>query len=289
MKKILILSGKGGTGKTTLSSSLIRLLDAKAYADCDVDAPNLHLVMDEENEPIKSDFKGLPAAYIDPKRCISCDLCRQNCRFDAIANNSGYMVNDLSCEGCMVCTLVCPADAIEMVPRVTGYLSLYKNDHVFSTAELKMGSGNSGLLVTEVKKNLCSNSKDANLAIIDGSPGIGCPVIASISGVDLVILVSEPTISGFSDMERIIKTSEGFPAKVAVCVNKYDLHLRNTENIIEYCKGKGIPFVGKIPFDKEAPSLINQGKTLSDKEGPAKDSIIGIMGRSLEILNKGDK
>lgn len=289
MKKILVLSGKGGTGKTTLSSSLIRLLDAKAYADCDVDAPNLHLVMDEENEPIKSDFRGLPAAYIDPERCISCDLCRQNCRFDAIAINSSYMVNDHSCEGCKVCTLVCPADAIEMVPRVTGYLSLYKNNHVFSKAELKMGSGNSGLLVTEVKKNLFANSKDADLAIIDGSPGIGCPVIASISGVDLVILVSEPTISGFSDMERIIKTSEGFPAKVAVCVNKYDLHLKNTENIIEFCKGKRIPFVGTIPFEKDAPSLINQGKTLADKEGLAKDSIIHIMGRSLEILNKGDK
>lgn len=289
MKKILILSGKGGTGKTTLSSSLIRLLDARAYADCDVDAPNLHLVMDEENEPAKSDFMGLPTAYIDPARCISCDLCRQNCRFDAIANNGSYIVNDNACEGCKVCTLVCPADAIEMVPRVTGYLSLYKNDHVFSTAELKMGSGNSGLLVTEVKKNLYKNSEDAELAIIDGSPGIGCPVIASISGVDLVILVSEPTISGFSDMERIIKTSEGFPAKVAVSVNKYDLHLQNTEKIIEYCNDKNIPFVGTIPFDKDVPSLINQGKTLADKEGTAKDSIIQIMERSIDLLNKGDK
>lgn len=289
MKKILVLSGKGGTGKTTLSSSLIRLLDAKAYADCDVDAPNLHLVMNEENEPVKSDFMGLPTAYIDPARCISCDLCRQNCRFEAITNSGAYIVNDHACEGCKVCTLVCPADAIEMVQRVTGHLSLYKNDHVFSTAELKMGSGNSGLLVTEVKKNLYTSSKETDLAIIDGSPGIGCPVIASISGVDLVIIVSEPTISGFSDMERIVKTSEGFPAKVAVCVNKYDLHLQNTEKIIEYCNDKNIPFVGTIPFDKDVPSLINQGKTLADKEGTAKDSIIQIMERSIDLLNEGDK
>jgi len=288
MKKILILSGKGGTGKTTLSSSLIRLLDAKAYADCDVDAPNLHLVMEEENEPLKSDFLGLPAAYIDPAKCISCDLCRQNCRFDAITNINGYIVNDHACEGCKVCTLVCPSDAIEMVPRVIGHLSLYKNGHVFSTAELKMGSGNSGLLVTEVKKHLYVNSKNADIAIIDGSPGIGCPVIASISGVDLVILVSEPTISGFSDMERIIKTSEGFWAKVAVCVNKFDLHLENTEKIISYCSENGIPFVGTIPFDKDASSLINQGKTLADKDGPARDSIIKIMERSMKILNEGD-
>lgn len=288
MKKILVLSGKGGTGKTTLASSLIKILDAKAYADCDVDAPNLHLVVEEENEPLKSDFLGLPAAKIDPVRCISCDLCRQNCRFDAITNTNSYMVNYHACEGCKVCTLVCPTDAIEMVPRVTGYLSLYLNGHVFSTAELKMGSGNSGLLVTEVKKNLYVNSKDSDIAIIDGSPGIGCPVIASISGVDLVILVSEPTLSGLSDMERIVKTSEGFPSKVAVCVNKYDLHLKNTENIINYCKEKGIPFVGTIPFDKDAPSLINQGKTLADKDGSARDSIIKIMEKSMKILYKGD-
>lgn len=288
MKKILVLSGKGGTGKTTLASSLIKILDAKAYADCDVDAPNLHLVVEEENEPLKSDFLGLPAAKIDPARCISCDLCRQNCRFDAITNTNSYMVNYHACEGCKVCTLVCPTDAIEMVPRVTGYLSLYLNGHVFSTAELRMGSGNSGLLVTEVKKNLYVNSKDSDIAIIDGSPGIGCPVIASISGVDLVILVSEPTLSGLSDMERIVKTSEGFPSKVAVCVNKFDLHLKNTENIINYCKEKGIPFVGTIPFDKDAPSLINQGKTLADKDGSARDSIIKIMEKSMKILYKGD-
>jgi MinD superfamily P-loop ATPase len=289
LKRLLILSGKGGTGKTTLASSLIKLSDSKAYADCDVDAPNLHLVMTEETEPINSDYYGLPTALIDSEKCISCDLCRQSCRFNAIDVTDGtYVVNQFSCEGCKVCQLVCPVEAVEMVDRVTGRLSLYKNDHVFSTAELEMGSGNSGLLVTEVKKNLYKNVANEELAIIDGSPGIGCPVIASISGIDLVLLVAEPTISGFSDMERIIKTSQGFPAKLAVCVNKFDLHIENTEKIIQYCKTNDIEFVGTIPFDADAPKLVNQGKTLIEKEGPAKDAIEEIYEKSLNILYRED-
>ncbi|MCR3954802.1 MAG: ATP-binding protein [Gudongella sp.] len=285
MKQVLILSGKGGTGKTTLSSSLIKLSGAKAYADCDVDAPNLHLVMDESLEPNKSDFYGLPAAQIDTDKCISCDLCRQKCRFDAIDVTDVYTVDRFACEGCAVCQLVCPADAITMVGRVTGHLKLHENNHIFSTAELCMGSGNSGLLVTEVKKPLKDWNNRAPLAIIDGSPGIGCPVIASISGVDLVVLVTEPTLSGFSDMERIVETSRGFPAGLAVCINKYDLHLKNTETIENYCKNKGIPLLGKIPYDREAVSLVNQGKTLVDKNGPARDAIEEILEGVLGLIN----
>lgn len=283
MKQLLILSGKGGTGKTTLASSLIKISDTRAFADCDVDAPNLHLVMEQDLTPIKTDFYGLDVARINQDKCISCDLCRQSCRFDAINVNDGYVVDSFACEGCAVCTLVCPTDAIDMLPRVTGNLSLYKNDHVFSTAELLMGSGNSGLLVTQVKKDLIENSS-GSLAIIDGSPGIGCPVIASISGVDMVLLVTEPTLSGFSDMERIIQTSRGFPAKIAVCVNKYDLHDENTKKIEDFCKEKGIDFVGKIPFDKAAVSLVNEGLTLVDKEGLSKEAIVGIYNEILKLL-----
>jgi MinD superfamily P-loop ATPase len=285
MKQVLVLSGKGGTGKTTLSSSLIKLSGAKAYADCDVDAPNLHLVMEKSLEPNKSDFYGLPAAQIDTDKCISCDLCRQKCRFDAIDVTDVYTVDRFACEGCAVCQLVCPVDSIEMVGRITGHLQLYQNDHVFSTAELCMGSGNSGLLVTEVKKGLKDWKDKASMAIIDGSPGIGCPVIASISGVDLVVLVTEPTLSGFSDMERIVETSRGFPAKIAVCINKYDLHLKNTETIEKFCMDRGIPLLGKIPYDREAVSLVNKGKTLVDKEGPARDAIKEILVGVLGLIN----
>lgn len=288
MKQLLILSGKGGTGKTTIASSLIKLSNTKAFADCDVDAPNLHLAMEQTLDPINTDFYGLDVARIDQDKCISCDLCRQNCRFDAINVDDGYLVDYFACEGCAVCTLVCPTDAIDMLPRVTGHLSLYKNDHVFSTAELLMGSGNSGLLVTQVKKDLTENS-DAPLAIIDGSPGIGCPVIASISGVDMVLLVTEPTLSGFSDMERIIETSRGFPAKIAVCINKYDLHEANSKKIEQFCDERGISFIGKIPFDKAAVSLVNDGLTLVDKEGLSKEAIEGIYNNITKLLYGEEK
>lgn len=288
MKQLLILSGKGGTGKTTVASSLIKISSTKAFADCDVDAPNLHLVMEQATKPTITDFYGLDVAKINQDKCISCDLCRQNCRFDAISSNDGYLVDNFACEGCAVCTLVCPTDAIDMLPRITGNLSLYKNDHVFSTAELLMGSGNSGLLVTQVKKDLIDNT-DAPLAIIDGSPGIGCPVIASISGVDMVLLVTEPTLSGFNDMERIIQTSRGFPAKIAVCINKYDLHEENTAKIEKFCKDKEIEFVGKIPFDKAAVSLVNDGLTLVDKEGLSKKAIEDINTNIMNLLYGEEK
>lgn len=284
MKQLLIISGKGGTGKTTVASSLIKLSKAKAFADCDVDAPNLHLIMKENVKAKKTDFYGLDMAKIDKDKCISCDLCRENCRFDAINNEKGYIVDSFSCEGCGVCEFICPEDAIQMVPRVIGNLELYKGKDTFSTAELIMGSGNSGLLVTEVKKQLIDNTKDESLAIIDGSPGIGCPVIASISGVDMALIVTEPSISGYTDMKRIIETSKGFPVKIAVCINKYNLHKANAEKIEEFCKKEDLLFLGNIPYDESAVSLINKGLTLVDSEGPSKEAINNIYNKLLKEL-----
>ncbi|HQN68937.1 MAG TPA: 4Fe-4S binding protein, partial [Anaerolineaceae bacterium] len=219
MKQVLILSGKGGTGKTTVASAFIKLSNAKAYADCDVDAPNLHLISDWQTEPKRSDYFGLDKAQIDPQLCVQCDACRQNCRFDAIIAGESYQVNPYACEGCGVCAYVCPAQAIKMVPSVDGDLMLYADaEKTFSTAQLKMGSGTSGLLVTQVKKQMKEHATDADLAFIDGSPGIGCPVIASLSGVDMVLVVAEPSISGISDMQRIIHTAARFGVKIAVCI-----------------------------------------------------------------------
>jgi MinD superfamily P-loop ATPase len=182
MKQLLILSGKGGTGKTTLASAFIKLADAKVYADCDVDAPNLHLLMGQSSKPKRTDYYGLPKAEIDQEFCIKCDLCRQFCRFDAINENQEYQVDSYACEGCGVCEAVCPANAISLKPALAGELMLYSDaNRVFSTAQLKMGSGTSGMLVTEVKKQMKSVIVDTNLAVIDGSPGIGCPVETSVS------------------------------------------------------------------------------------------------------------
>ena len=267
MKQLLILSGKGGTGKTTIAGAFIKLANAKAYADCDVDAPNLHLIMNQLAEPKRTDYFGLPKAEINTDSCIQCDLCRQNCRFGAINVNDVYKVDVYACEGCGVCEAICPAGAVTLKPAVTGELKLYSDaDKVFSTAQLKMGSGTSGMLVTEVKKQMKSVDVNAELAIIDGSPGIGCPVIASISGVDMVLIVTEPSISGIRDMERVIKTAETFHTKIAICVNKYDTNLANTEKIEKFCIERGIVFTGKIPFDQYAVKAINAGLTIVDMD-----------------------
>ncbi|NLN98227.1 MAG: 4Fe-4S binding protein [Eubacteriaceae bacterium] len=265
MKQLLILSGKGGTGKTTVASAFIKLAKAEAYADCDVDAPNLHLVAGWQSEPEKTDYYGMPHAKINPEKCTGCDRCREHCRFDAIVQGETHSVNRYACEGCGVCVAVCPEKAVALVPAVAGELMLYKDKHkTFSSAQLKMGSGTSGKLVTEVKKQIRRAAGDVPLAIIDGSPGIGCPVIASVSGVSLVLIVAEPTASGFSDMMRIVNTAAKFGTKIAICVNKYDINPKHTEKIEKFCEESGLPFVGKIPYDTEAVKAINNGRLIVD-------------------------
>ena len=285
MKQLLILSGKGGTGKTTIASAFIKLADAKAYADCDIDAPNLHLITGWSVEPSKTDYYGLPKAAIDPELCIKCDQCRQNCRFDAISIDEKYKVDPFACEGCGVCEYVCPVEAITMKPAVAGELMLYSDgEKVFSTARLKMGSGTSGMLVTEVKKQMKAAAADAELAIIDGSPGIGCPVIASLSGVDMVLIVAEPSISGISDMERIINTAAKFGTKTAVCINKYDTNIENTEKIEEFCKKQGLPFIGRIPFDSNAVKAINNGQTIVDIDCTSGTAVKEVYHKTMNLL-----
>ena len=285
MKQVLILSGKGGTGKTTVASAFIKLSDAKAYADCDVDAPNLHLISDWQIEPKRSDYFGLDKAQIDPQLCVQCDACRQNCRFDAIIAGESYQVNPYACEGCGVCAYVCPAQAIKMVPSVDGDLMLYADaEKTFSTAQLKMGSGTSGLLVTQVKKQMKENATTADLAIIDGSPGIGCPVIASLSGVDMVLVVAEPSISGISDMQRIIPTAARFGVKIAVCINKYDNNLENTAKIERYCQENDLAMVGKIPYDPNAIRAINNGQSIVDIDCPSGSAVKKVYEQTIKLL-----
>ena len=285
MKQLLILSGKGGTGKTTIASAFIKLSKAKAYADCDVDAPNLHLITEQSSEPRKTDYYGLPKAEINPELCIECDRCRQNCRFDSISVDKIYKVDPFACEGCGVCEAVCPVDAISLKPAVAGELMLYANEReVFSTAQLKMGSGNSGKLVTEVKKEMKTAMVNTELAIIDGSPGIGCPVIASLSGVDMVLVVAEPSISGISDLERIIKTAAIFGTRTAVCINKFDTNVGNTEKIESFCKKQGLAFMGRIPFDSDAVKAINNGQTIVDIDCASGAAVKAVYNKTMKLL-----
>ena len=286
MKRLLILSGKGGTGKTTTAAAFVKLARARAFADCDVDAPNLHLVTQMPGQPEKSDFIGAQKAVIDPQKCVSCGLCREHCRFDAIFMESGKAaVQEYACEGCGVCQYLCPQDAVRMEEDVAGEQFLYKGDRVFSTAKLKMGRGNSGKLVTAVKVALFKNAPHTELAIIDGSPGIGCPVIASVSGVDLVLVVAEPSLSGISDLERLLKTAEAFDTRLAVCVNKWDVSPQNTEKIRKFCWAQKIPFVGEIPYDPEASKAINQGRTLADADCPAGKALEEIFSQVLKLID----
>lgn len=287
MKQLLILSGKGGTGKTTLASAFVRLSQAKAYADCDVDAPNLHLVLEQPIEPKKKDFYGMAKAEINPLLCAKCDRCREHCRFDAVCIKDGiYQIDPFACEGCGVCEYVCPVRAITMKPHIAGELMLYDNqDAVFSTAQLKMGSGTSGLLVAEVKKEMRSVDKGAEFAVIDGSPGIGCPVIASITGVDMVLIVAEPSVSGISDLERIAKTAETFHTKIAVCVNKFDSNLKKTQDIVDYCRRNNIPYMGNIPYDENAIKAINEGMTIVDIFCDAGSAAQEVFNKTMKELN----
>lgn len=275
MKQLLILSGKGGTGKTTVASALIELSRSHAFADCDVDAPNLHLVVSQMSEPVTTDYYGFGKAVIDASKCIRCGKCEENCRFGAIKD---FLVGEFECEGCGVCVEICPVQAITMRDHVSGELMLYKNDQrVFSTAQLKMGSGASGKLVTAVKKQLAQEASGAELSIIDGSPGIGCPVIASITGVNMVLIVAEPTISGMHDMKRIIDTAKHFGVRCVVCVNKFDVNLVNTKEIESYCSSLQIPVVGLIPFDETVVKAVNRCQSIAGyPDSPAGKAIAAI-------------
>jgi len=289
MKQLLILSGKGGTGKTTVAGALIKLSQARAYADCDVDAPNLHLSMIHTNTPERFDYYGMPKAQIDVNTCIGCGNCEEHCRFDAIIQRNGYVVDPFSCEGCGVCEAICPVNAVSMNPAIAGEQMLYRAAHsVFSTAQLKMGSGTSGKLVTEVKKRMLSSLlPETELAIIDGSPGIGCPVIASLSGVSMVLIVAEPSVSGISDMERIIRTAEIFHTLLCVCVNKADVNYELTRQIERFCEEKHIPFVGTIPYDPQAVTAINDGITIVEIDCPSGRAVRQIYAETLRLLQAG--
>ncbi|MGE4454638.1 MAG: ATP-binding protein [Sphaerochaeta sp.] len=287
MHQILILSGKGGTGKTTVASAFIKLSEAKAYADCDVDAPNLHLVLGSYEEEEKSDYMGLPKAVIDPEACISCNKCFEVCRFDAIKPGNPYQVLPIACEGCNYCMHVCPFGAIHSEDAKVGDLKLLKrDDERFSTATLLMGSGTTGKLVSEVKKQLKEATSEHEVAILDGSPGIGCPVIASLSGVDLALMVAEPSVSGLSDLKRVLGSARQLQVPVAVIVNKYDTNERKTAEIEVYCYKEGVPFLGKIPYDKMAATAINTNRTLVEVESKGADAIKAIYAKTLHLMKE---
>lgn len=290
MKRLLILSGKGGTGKTTTAAAFIRFSKSRAIADCDVDAPNLHIVTEKNNECKIKEFIGSNKAVIDENACVHCGICVEKCRFGAILDKGkSYYVDEYNCEGCGVCQYVCPKDAVRLVEDVAGEQKLYLGDAVFSTATLKMSRGNSGKLVTAVKLDMLKHAPETELAIVDGSPGIGCPVIASVSGMDLVLVVAEPSISGLHDLKRLVKTADTLGTKLAVCVNKWDQSPENTECIVSFCEENKIPFTGKIPYDKTASKAINEGKSLAEIDCAARTALLEVYENVRGLLGLAQK
>lgn len=287
MKKLLILSGKGGTGKTTTAAAFIRFAGARAAADCDVDAPNLALVTGGYARTEARDFLGSDKAKIDENLCIGCGKCAELCRFGAISRAAGGVcaVDELACEGCGLCVECCPAGAARLEPDVAGRLLVHSGGGAFAEAELRMGRGNSGKLVTEVKRALYGAAGEAELAIIDGSPGLGCPVMASMNGVSLALIVTEPSVSGLSDLGRLVRTASSARVRTAVCVNRADVDTEMAARIEDWCREQGVPFLGRVPFDPAAQCAINSGRSLADTPCPAREALHGIFLRATELLD----
>ncbi len=263
MKQVAIASGKGGTGKTTLTASFASLAkDNAVFADCDVDASNLHLIFDPVVKE-KEDFYGMELAVVDKEKCIMCMECKKACRFDAITENIDIIAE--RCEGCGVCEYVCPVKAIEMKPRKSGEVFVSESRFGWLVhARLNIGEETSGKLVAAVRNKAKEvaekNGKD--MIIIDAPPGVGCPVIASISGVNLVVIVVEPTSAAIHDMKRVKEVADHFKVPCAVCINKYDINEEKAKEIEEYCRENGIEIVGKIPYDTVITDAMVNGKSV---------------------------
>ncbi len=256
MKQILVISGKGGTGKTILTASFAALAKNKVMVDCDVDAADLHLILHPTIRH-KYDFKSGKTARVNEQLCTKCGKCREVCRFDAVRDD--FAVDPISCEGCGLCSRVCPAKAIAMEENNSSewYISDTKYGPLVH-AKLGIAEENSGKLVAKVRQAAkeLAEKQNCEYVIIDGPPGIGCPVIASLSGVDTAVIVTEPTVSGLHDLERVLEVAEYFKVSCKVVVNKDDLNEENTNKIEEYCQSKGIPIAGKIPFSREVSKSI---------------------------------
>ncbi|WP_331774522.1 ATP-binding protein [Sulfurospirillum sp. 1612] len=255
MKEIVVISGKGGTGKTSLSASFAYLAGAESLiCDCDVDAANMHLLLDADFDK-REDFMSGEIAKIDADLCSNCGACEAACRFDAIHRiEDQYEVDPISCEGCWYCSRVCPSHAITMETQKAGdlFVSHIKNNAQMVHAKLGFGAENSGKLVAKVKQTARNITKDSAIKYIitDGSPGIGCPVISSLSGADLVVLVTEATISGIHDLKRVHKLIKTFNLQAVCIINKYDLNLEMTQEIEAFLHDEDIKLIAKLPYDE---------------------------------------
>jgi len=287
MKEVVVLSGKGGTGKTSIVGSLAALAKNKVLVDCDVDAADLHLLL----QPVireKREFWSGQVAFIDEQKCNQCGLCHELCRFKAIKD---FRVDTTSCEGCGFCFRICPAEAITMKENMAGHW--FMSDSRYGTlvhARLGIAQENSGKLVSLVRQQArqMAEKEGASYIISDGPPGIGCPVISSLSGANLALLVTEPTLSGIHDLERVLGVCRHFGVKALVCINKCDINEDNTRQIEGYCLSQGIEVASKIPFDNAVTEAMVQGLPVVEYEDNAVSRQMDLLWRDIVDLLDND-
>ncbi len=288
MIQIAIVSGKGGTGKTTLAGSLAFLFENHVVADCDADAPNLYLLLDLED--VESfEFYGGKKATISLDKCTGCGICKDVCRFDAVLYNDGhYKIDPYACEGCGACVIACPVKAISLVEAKEGeYHRAFSDSLPVSHGRLNPGEDASGGLVAEIRKLAIKEGErlKKRFVLIDGAPGIGCPAISSITGATYIVVVTEPTTSGLHDLTRIVKTIQRFKRRFGVVINKADLNTKESRSIERYCREENFEILGKIPFDETVEVATREGKPIihfpNSKAGKA---ILNIYAKLRKIL-----
>ncbi|MGI5882126.1 MAG: ATP-binding protein [Dethiobacteria bacterium] len=287
MKEIAVISGKGGTGKTCLTASFAALAQGAAFADCDVDAANLSLIMQPDLQETH-DFTASSIAFIQGDKCSRCGLCRELCRFGAITED--FKVDPISCEGCGFCFYACPEKAITFDEVVSGQWFISGTPYgPLVHARLGIAEENSGKLVTMVRSRAkeIAREEGRKYIITDGPPGIGCPVIASLAGASNALVVTEPTLSGVHDLERVLEVCHHFEIPALVCINRSDLDEDNTRKIEKFCQEQSVPVVGKVPFDKVVTEAMVEGLPVVEySDGRVSQEIKKIWGKLVSLMDR---
>lgn len=290
MKEIVVISGKGGTGKTSVTASFACLGGADVVvADCDVDAADMHLLV-KPDFAISEDFYSGVVAEINPYKCNNCGICAEKCRFDAIAEiDMQHTVNKLDCEGCGYCAKVCPERAIDMLDQNVGkwYISNTKLNNTMVHARLGIGAENSGKLVAKVKNEAKRLAKENNkdYVIIDGSPGVGCPVVSSLSGAHFAVLVTEPTVSGLHDLRRVYELVKKFNIKAGCIINKYDINPSMVNEIIQFLNSESIEHIARLPYNENFTKAMTVGQTIVEYDnGELRNKIVESWEKVKELV-----
>lgn len=279
MKEIVVISGKGGTGKTTVAASFAVLAGESAIvADCDVDAADMHLLLSPDRAE-RHKFMSGTIAIVDTEVCTGCMECQSVCRFDAVTEDGGIAVIDtIKCEGCGYCSRVCPVDAINNIPALAGkwYISNIRTGSTMVHAKLGIGADNSGKLVARVKNEARKIAEDQGkeLIVVDGSPGIGCPVISSLSGANFVVLVTEPSLSALHDLKRVVELAENFSIPMGAVINKYDINRDITARIEDFLQEVNIPLLARMEWNEEFVHSIVAGRTIAESDNSSLSGVI---------------